>query len=334
MNSTFGWGVYSDKESESSLGVAPAKTGKALAISYNLGSGAWTGARNDTSIDISKFGGIRFMCRADGNRNTLEVKFEDADGTNYGKYISIDNNSDAWKTVEIPFTSLQYWWGDNDELDLTQIKLNFVVSKKKEGDQGGKGTVFIGSIQAFGSGKKTVLKTADLEPDENNSKQDPNSAAAESVIDDMKSAPAGWLVEKDNGASAALGSARGQRGKALELSYNMGGGQWAGIRKKIKGNISGYKGIRLSLRGEGASNSVEVKLENPDYSNFGKLLSMKSNSGSWTTVEVPFTDLSYLWGDVQELNLKRTSLHVTVVARDSDDGGIGKLIIDGIELYK
>jgi len=160
------------------------------------------------------------------------------------------------------------------------------------------------------------------------------TAAAEDMIDDMSAAPSGWFTEMDSGATVKLNAAKGQKGKALEIAYNFNAANWLGARKKITGDLSNYKGIRFAVRGEGAANSIEVKFENSDYSNFGKLLPVKSNTGAWTTIEIPFTDLTYYWGASQQLDLKKTLLHIAITRKDSDDGGIGKLIIDGIELYK
>jgi len=75
------------------------------------------------------------------------------------------------------------------------------------------------------------------------------------IIDNMNLAPAGWLKEKDKGTSLALAAGQAQTGKALEITYNLGDeGAWLGVRKKITSDVSDYKGIKFSVRGEGAYN--------------------------------------------------------------------------------
>ncbi|MFH1369487.1 MAG: carbohydrate binding domain-containing protein [Elusimicrobiota bacterium] len=158
----------------------------------------------------------------------------------------------------------------------------------------------------------------------------------ENVIDDMSAAPAGWIKERDKGTTITLAAGKGQKGKALEISYSLGDeATWLGVRKKIRRDISKYKGIRFAVRGEGSSNSIEVKLENADYSNFGIVLPVKSNTSEWSDVEIPFADFEYLWGDSNEVNLLKPLIHITIVKKESDDeGGAGKFVIDQIELYK
>ena len=177
-------------------------------------------------------------------------------------------------------------------------------------------------------------RSSDSEDSKPDAAAEAKPAASANMIDDMSMAPAGWFSEVDSGATVKLGSTKGQKGKALEISYNFNGGNWLGARKTISDDLSNFKGIRFAVRGEGASNSIEVKFENSDYSNFGKLMPVKSNTGAWTTIEIPFTDLTYFWGASQQLDLKKTVLHIAISKKDSDDGGVGKMIIDGIELYK
>lgn len=165
------------------------------------------------------------------------------------------------------------------------------------------------------------------------SKKPVAAVAADSLVDDMSTAPAGWFPEKDAGTTANLTAGKGQKGKALELTYNFNSGNWLGMRKKIEKDLTGKKGIRFAVRGEGAANSIEVKLENADYTNFGTVLPVKSNAGAWTMVEINFADMQYLWGNSQALDLKKPLLHIAVVKKDGDEGATGKLIIDQIELF-
>jgi len=335
MGSTAGWDVYTDNGVTVKLASAAAKTGKALDITYNLNTGNWLGVRKQVPIDLSKFTGIRFTYKGEGSKNSLEVKFEDSDGSNFGYLVETKSNPEAWTSVEVPFSNLKYWWGGDQNLDLKKIMLHFAVSKKVDEDQGGSGRILIGSVQAYGSGGTEVLKGQAAAATPVAAPAAAASAMPEGIIDNMKDAPAGWNTYNDNTSTIKLLSAAGQSGKAMEIDYNMNQGAWLGLWKPAQGDISKYKGIRTSVRGEGSANTIEFKIECADGSNFGKLLPVKSNVGGWTTVEIPFTDLTYLWGGGKVFSLVNPKIHFAVSKKSDDDqGGAGKLFLGSVELYK
>lgn len=337
MNSTAGWDMYADNTATEKLNCVAAKTGKALEIDYNFNSGGWLAVRKQSPIDLSKFQGLRFTYRGEGSKNSLEVKFEDGDGSNFGYLVPTHSNPEGWTSVEVPFKELKYWWGGDQMLDLKKLVIHFAVSKKTDEDQGGTGKVIIGSVQAYGAGSSATLKgDAAPAPAAAPAKAAAVSAGlgADGVIDNFSSAPAGWDNYKDNGVTLNLTAVQGQRGKALQLDYNMNSGGWLGVWKQVHGNLANYKGVRFSVRGEGSSNSIEFKFEDKDGSNFGKVLSVKSNTGSWTTIEVPFSDLTYFWGGDQKLDLADPKIHFAVSKKEEDQGGAGKLLIERVELYK
>jgi hypothetical protein len=335
MNSSAGWDSYADNTVVVKMGSAAAKTGKALEIDYNMNSGGWFGVNKQVPIDMSKYAGVRFSYRGEGSKNTLEVKFEDSDGSNFGYLVKAKTNPEGWTAVEVPFKDLKYWWGGDQILDLKKLKLHFAASKKDD-DEGGSGKIIVGSVQAYGSGSMASLKGEAAAPAAPAAPAKPASAGigADGVVDSMAAAPAGWDNYKDGSVTLNLAAGQGQRGKALVLDYNMNTGGWLGVWKQVNGNLSGYKGVRFAVRGEGAANSVEFKFEDKDGSNFGKVLAVKSNTGSWTTIEVPFSDLTYFWGGDQKLDLADPKIHFAISKKEGDAGGAGKLLIDKIELYK
>ena len=335
MNTSAGWDAYTDNSVTTKLGTAAAKTGKALEITYSMNSGGWLGVRKQVPVDLSKFTGLRFTYKGEGSKNSLEVKFEDADGSNFGYLVETKSNPDTWTTVEMPFADLKYWWGGDQTLDLKKIMLHFAVSKKVDEDQGGSGKILIGSVQAYGSGGSEMLKGQAAAAVPAVAAPAAASAMPEGIIDNMKSSPASWNKYTDNSVTVNMLAAAGQSGKALELDYNMNQGTWLGIWRQVSGDISKYKGIRVAVRGEGSANSIEFKIECADGSNFGKVLAVKSNVGGWTTVEIPFTDLPYLWGGSKVFSLANPKVHFAVSKKgDDDQAGAGKFFIGPVELYK
>jgi hypothetical protein len=164
--------------------------------------------------------------------------------------------------------------------------------------------------------------------------QDPAPPAG--VIDTMGD-PTIWNIYKDDrGVKVEVASVEAKNGKAIGVTYEMGEGAWFGLFKSINQDITGYKGVRFSYRGQGNANSLEFKLEDGDGSVYGKVLGTKTNVGAWTMVEIPFADLSYWWGGDSKLTWSQVaSLHFAVSKKGGEDkGGAGGVSISQLEFYK
>jgi hypothetical protein len=167
--------------------------------------------------------------------------------------------------------------------------------------------------------------------------QDPAPAAAAGDLLDAMDEGAAWKIYKDDrGVKVDVLPVDVETGKALEVGFTMGPGEWLGIFKSIDRDLSGYKAVRFKYRGEGTPNSLEIKFEDGDGSQFGKVLKTKTNMGAWTSVVVPFSEMSYWWGGDDKIGWTKVhNLHLAVSMKDSTDkGGTGKVIIDEIELVK
>lgn len=144
------WTTLTDTGSTIALATVPGRTNKALQITYDLGEGGWVQLYQSASSynrgDLSEMAGLTFYYRGDGNANTLEVKFEDTDGTNFGRLLQGQSAAADWTRIEVQFTELTYLWGGDVNMDWEQVKnISFAVSKK-QGDMGGEGTVEIADI--------------------------------------------------------------------------------------------------------------------------------------------------------------------------------------------
>ena len=121
-----------------------------MRITYDLGEGNWVHIYQPASSynmgDLSEMTGMAFYYRGSGNANTLEVKFEDPDGTNFGQLLQGQSVAADWTLLEVRFTELTYLWGGDDNMDREQVdRISFAVSKR-QGDMGGAGTVEIADI--------------------------------------------------------------------------------------------------------------------------------------------------------------------------------------------
>ncbi len=143
MEMTAGWRLYKDQTSMIRVAAVPGYRGNAVRLEYDFAQGKWLGIWKFIG-DVSKARGIRFTYRCEGARNTIEYKIEDTKNTCYGRALSTEVR--GWTTIEIPFTLMSYWWGDDPKLDLTRAKVHFAVAVRA-GDEGGKGTIFIDQVE-------------------------------------------------------------------------------------------------------------------------------------------------------------------------------------------
>lgn len=149
MDTVDGWESYSDIGVVVKLNSVSVKNSNALEIDYNLAKGNWCAIKKVINKNFSRFNVLRIESFSSGNKNSLEIKLEDEDGTNYGYLVDIKTNSEEIKVIEIPLKEFEYWWGGDDKLNLKKIKnIHFAVSKRQEKkDEGGKGRIVIDNIE-------------------------------------------------------------------------------------------------------------------------------------------------------------------------------------------
>lgn len=146
MESLSIWRVYKDASSEIRIDLVEGREGRALEMQYDMKQGKWVGIWRPTGVDLRDARGIRFAYRGEGSRNTLEFKLEDEKNTTFGRIFPTDARE--WKVVEVPFSSLAFWWGQQTRLDYRNTKLHFAISQR-EGDLGGTGRLVIDRIEVI-----------------------------------------------------------------------------------------------------------------------------------------------------------------------------------------
>lgn len=163
-----------------------------------------------------------------------------------------------------------------------------------------------------------------------------SAAAPEDVIDPMDSIN-GWSSYVDRQGVVLLGIVQAPNGQALKISYDMANGAWVAVTKEINRNMNRARGIRFQMMGEGSMNTLEVRLEDRGGVNYGARVKQKTNSGSWTYVELSAGDFERWWGggDNADLDWKNVrKLHFAITNKDNGEGGSGKLMIGQVELIK
>ncbi len=117
-----------------------------IRLEYAYGAGTWLGAWCEVPMDLTPYTGLRLRYSRTGDRNTLELKIEDADGSSFGMRFP-PRADDAVSTVlDIPFAALAHWWGGDAMLDLRKCKLH-VAQSRQEGDPGGRGSMVLESVE-------------------------------------------------------------------------------------------------------------------------------------------------------------------------------------------
>jgi len=147
MNSTNGWKISKDKGTDALLNTMQFRDGRALRLTYNMKSGTWLDVNIKVPIDLSSYSGIRFKCRAEGAQNTVEVRLEDNHAAVYGTKIGVNTGTNEWTEVDVPFESLDYLWGGDEQLNLKKIMLHIAVSRQGDEDEGGSGILSICRIE-------------------------------------------------------------------------------------------------------------------------------------------------------------------------------------------
>ena len=134
-----GWESYTDNTAKVSFTVVPGKVGKAMEADYDFGTGGWVAFGKPNDKDFSKVKGIKFWFKGAGSMNTVEMKLQDDDGSEYGVLTAVKSNNKEWVLVEVPFSQFTYWWGGNQELNWTKIVKVHLGISRKDGDEGGAG---------------------------------------------------------------------------------------------------------------------------------------------------------------------------------------------------
>lgn len=285
----------------------PGKFGKALSIDYDIKNNQqWVAVIKDLPVPSIDRKAIQFYVKHSGDKkNKLEVKLIDEDGTNYGYKADLKPNSD-WEKITLDATDFVYWWGGNPKLDTIK-QFGFAVSP----EEGGIGSVLIDELRLVPSKNRLTEKIK------------------VGLVDDCESTK-GWKSESDQGATASLNTWFGKEKDSLVLKYDLGTGNWVQMYKMQPLEITPKTVISFWMKWTGEANAVEFKIADFDRSNFGKKFETLSNPDQWQEINIPVSELAYLYGGDKELDGK--SVIGIWIAVTKVKGSKGTLAIDSIKL--
>ena len=142
-------------------------------------------------------------------------------------------------------------------------------------------------------------------------------------------------------AQPTVSLVRGRTTSAMELSYSLAKDAWVGITKPIDPQVlSGAKGIEFYYRGDGAPNTIELKLVYKSAPGrktivFHRLWNRATDREGWTRLRAPFGSFS-CWDcpGASELKLDDVAkLDVAVSNKAVDTTGDGEISIDDIQPF-
>lgn len=155
--------------------------------------------------------------------------------------------------------------------------------------------------------------------------------AQEAGYSDGMETTEGWMIGGESGTNSNLGTVSGKIGRAIEISYEFVSGSWIQVQKDVAPlNIGDAEQLKFYYKGNGAINTLQVKLEDVDGSTFGINLEGATNTeGLWKQMTVLIDELTYFWGGDEDLdiaNIKKIYFAIT-----KEEGGTGVVVIDEVQ---
>lgn len=142
---------------------------------------------------------------------------------------------------------------------------------------------------------------------------------------------AGWDVYKDNIATASISVTTGPNSsqQALELKYDMSGGNWIAWAKKIPGGLPGLKAVIFEYRGEG-SNNLEVKLSDGSGATFGVHIPGGTDVPGWKKIVIPIDKFEWRWGGKSKV-LDPAKIRKFEFTAAIASGGPGYMLVSNVQ---
>lgn len=311
------WGIQGDgvlKLYLSSSGY----TGSCMCFSYNLTDGGWVQTLKDYSVENFKYGDIlKFWFYGSGDKNNLEIKLEDEDGSVFVKTLQGVTDNNSWSEVKIPFNDFKYGWGGEDQnLNLSKIKkISFGVTK----NQGGKGYIIIDEVELYVT--TSSLKLLDNFDD----------------LDNINNFGGTNFVWGSTCTVVYVSTIAYSGSGAAELTYDVSSGGYAGFILPLNQHpispathLSFY--VKVSNTG---CQDFKIKFEDYDNNrNWGKevpVYNYVSLSSEWVKVDIPLTD----FGDfISTYTIYPGGMKLNFVfGQNFGQPHSGKIYIDEVKFY-
>lgn len=155
--------------------------------------------------------------------------------------------------------------------------------------------------------------------------------AAETVLLDATASTEGWMIFNDAKATGSLKVTGGPNStwKALEMSYDLTGGNWVAFIKKLPAGMEKMKALIFYYRGDGKYN-LEVKVQDADGAVFGIKIPGGAEVAKWMKIVIPIEDLEYLWGGTKRVLEPKNIRQIEISVSTDGKGGPGKMMVSNI----
>ncbi|MDD5492472.1 MAG: CIA30 family protein [bacterium] len=138
------WTGSGDNSTKADLHTVAGQTGNALQLDYNLNNGAWVLMSKKFSLSLQDGNQIKFWLKQTGDKNYVEIKLKDADGTVFYHKRTYDTFNN-WIEIVIPYKNFIWFESGTDEnLDFSDIAYIYFTVSKKDGDTG---TILVDEFQ-------------------------------------------------------------------------------------------------------------------------------------------------------------------------------------------
>ncbi len=157
------------------------------------------------------------------------------------------------------------------------------------------------------------------------------AAVAPSRVDPFEELAA-WKAAPAEGVALALSAAPGERGPALRLDFDFQGrAGWAAARRDFPLELPGNYEIAFSVRGEGASNDLEVKLVDASGENVWWAVRREFvPPQAWQRLRLKKRHFTFAWGPAGGGEIRRVAaFEIAVTARA---GGRGWIALDDLTI--
>ncbi len=320
LDNPTGWAPFADTGATASTSTAAGQEGNALKLTYDLTSGAFAGVDRTLtgrSFTVDGANALRFLYRATGVTNTLEIKFTDTDSTNtatcdklYHKFLFTPD--DTWREVIVPFTDFKIFTDGNGAFDLASVaRAGFAVTR----DNGttGSGALYLDDFRLYKDSAFTSLVDGFESADLKNSR-----AQTISVFTDGTSTASGVYVTSQ--------TVSGSRGYELNYAVAGGSGRYAGLAQPLGGLAAPQGGERLEFWVKGGFGGEPLKIELW----YNKDASIQQRSlASYGTITTAFQKFSIPLSDFSGADLKSLT---QVKFLFTDGAGTGRIYLDDIAI--
>lgn len=152
------------------------------------------------------------------------------------------------------------------------------------------------------------------------------------VTIDKTDSTGGWMIYKDKAAAGTVEVAPGPNAdmKALEMKYDLAGGNWAAWVKKIPAGMQDMEALVFYFKGEGNYN-FEVKVADDSGATFGSKFPGGANIPQWQKIVLPIKLLNYLWGGNTNTLEPRNIRKLEFAVSTDKTGGPGRILVSELQ---